>query len=147
MKKSKSSQIRTLLRKGESPTQIAQRLGISRQLVYVVKSKDKLKNKNAIKFYHADKAKKNIEWAVTKQEGKSIKFDHEDAAKPDMVNHPPHYTQGRYEVIDVLEEFASDDPLIWQVLKYTLRYKHKGAAKEDLMKARWYLDRKIGGME
>jgi hypothetical protein len=119
----KSSQIRALLREGESPTEIAQRLGVKRQLVYVVKSKDKLKNKSAIKFYRAE------------------------AAKPDMINHPPHYTKGRYEVIDVLEEFAADDPLIWQVLKYTLRYKHKGAAKEDLMKARWYLDRKIGGME
>lgn len=69
------------------------------------------------------------------------------SSKPDMVNHPPHYKMGRFEVIDILEDWAADDPLIWQVLKYCSRYKHKGNPLEDLKKARWYLDRKISKME
>lgn len=61
----------------------------------------------------------------------------------DMVNHPAHYTQNKWEVIDVLEEFFADDPLMWQVGKYILRYKHKSAPLQDLEKAAWYLNRKI----
>jgi len=33
----------------------------------------------------------------------------------DPVNHPAHYTFGKFEVIDVLEDFFSTDPLLWQV--------------------------------
>jgi hypothetical protein len=65
----------------------------------------------------------------------------------DPVNHPSHYTFGKYEVIDVLEDWCSDDPLIWQVLKYCSRYKHKGKPLEDLKKARFYLERKIKQLE
>ena len=35
----------------------------------------------------------------------------------DMVNHPPHYTQGRFEAIDVIEDAVS------RVLKSGLRTK------------------------
>lgn len=69
------------------------------------------------------------------------------SSKPDMVNHPPHYQMGRFEVIDILEDLCPDDPLIWQVMKYCARYKHKGNPLQDLKKARWYLDRKISKME
>jgi len=39
----------------------------------------------------------------------------------DNVNHPNHYTFGRYEVIDVLEDWFPTDPLLWQVGKYIAR--------------------------
>jgi hypothetical protein len=61
----------------------------------------------------------------------------------DAVNHPKHYTFGRYEVIDILEDWFSDDPLLWQVGKYIARAKHKERELEDLQKARFYLDRRI----
>ena len=64
----------------------------------------------------------------------------------DMVNHPPHYTTGRIEVIDfILDKFA-DEYLLGNVCKYISRWKHKNGL-EDLKKARWYLDRKIAEME
>jgi hypothetical protein len=59
------------------------------------------------------------------------------------VNHPSHYTFGKYEVIDVLEDWFETDPLLWQVGKYIARAGHKGNLVEDLKKARWYLDRRI----
>lgn len=64
----------------------------------------------------------------------------------DIVNHPSHYTQGKYETIDVIED--------WQLeyheanaIKYISRAKYKGKRVEDLKKARWYIDRKIKLLE
>jgi len=71
----------------------------------------------------------------------------------DPVNHPAHYTQGKYEAIDVIEDAVARAPdpvrgaLQWQVLKYTLRMWDKYAPLEDAKKARWYLDRLIHKLE
>lgn len=65
----------------------------------------------------------------------------------DPVNHPQHYTFGKYEVIDVLEDWFATDPLLWQVGKYLARAGRKGDVLEDLKKARWYLDRRISKLE
>jgi hypothetical protein len=65
----------------------------------------------------------------------------------DPVNHPSHYTKGKYEVIDVLQDWFNDDPLIWQVGKYIARYKYKGVPVQDLKKAKFYLERKIKQLE
>jgi len=49
------------------------------------------------------------------------------AGSNDPVNRPAHYTAGPVEVIDILEQAASDAPgpvlagLQWQALKYLLR--------------------------
>ena len=61
----------------------------------------------------------------------------------DVINHPPHYTFGKFEVIDVLEDWFPTDPLLWQVGKYISRAGRKGSRAEDLKKARFYLDRAI----
>jgi hypothetical protein len=62
----------------------------------------------------------------------------------DPVNHPSHYqsASGRIEVIDIIEEFNLGFHL-GNVVKYVLRSPLKGAALQDLDKARWYLDREI----
>lgn len=64
-----------------------------------------------------------------------------------MVNHPPHYTFGKYEVIDVLEDWFPTDPLLWQVGKYISRAGRKGSKAECLKKARFYLERAISKAE
>ena len=56
---------------------------------------------------------------------------------------PVHYTFGKYEVIDILEDWFPTDPLLWQVGKYIARAGRKGSAVEDLEKAKFYLERKI----
>jgi hypothetical protein len=63
--------------------------------------------------------------------------------KNDNVNHPAHYTFGKFEVIDVLMDWFDSDPLLWQVGKYIARAGRKGAALEDLQKAAWYLNKRI----
>ena len=61
----------------------------------------------------------------------------------DPVNHPPHYKAGNgLEAIDVIEGFGLGFHL-GNVVKYILRSDRKGAALQDLCKARWYLDRHI----
>lgn len=65
----------------------------------------------------------------------------------DSVNHPQHYTFGKFEVIDVLMDWFSTKPLLWQVGKYIARAFHKGNTLEDLKKARWYLDKQIEILE
>ena len=70
----------------------------------------------------------------------------------DNVNHPAHYTQGKTEAIDVIEDAIAEAPgakagfLQAQVLKYMLRLWHKVDAKEDAEKARWYLNRLIDSL-
>ena len=61
----------------------------------------------------------------------------------DVVQHPAHYTFGRFEVLDVLEDWFPDEPLLWQVVKYLARAKHKENFLQDLEKAKFYLDRRI----
>lgn len=62
--------------------------------------------------------------------------------KHDPVNHPSHYTKGGIETIDFIEAKALSYNL-GNVVKYITRADHKGNKVEDLMKARWYLDREI----
>ncbi len=63
----------------------------------------------------------------------------------DMVNHPPHYTQGGIECLDAIEAMTGDGYegyLRGQVLKYLWRYPFKNGL-EDLQKAEFYLKRLI----
>lgn len=64
----------------------------------------------------------------------------------DAINHPSHYTQGRIEPIDVIEDWGLGF-CDGNALKYIARFRHKGRAIEDLKKARWYLDRLISQVE
>ena len=69
--------------------------------------------------------------------------------KADEVNSPAHYTRGKTEAIDVIEDAIQDAPspteglLQAQVLKYVLRLWLKGNPLQDAKKARWYLNRLI----
>lgn len=69
--------------------------------------------------------------------------------KTDRVNSPSHYTGGRIEAIDIIEDTIASAPdavrgaLQAQVLKYILRLWLKDNPFEDAQKARWYLDRLI----
>jgi hypothetical protein len=58
----------------------------------------------------------------------------------DIINHPPHYTQGKIEPIEVIEDWNLPYHL-GNVVKYIARYKYKGDPIENLKKAQWYLDR------
>lgn len=62
----------------------------------------------------------------------------------DPVNHPAHYTDGKIEVIDFIEDKGLGFCL-GNAVKYISRAGKKDSAKtiEDLKKAAWYLNREI----
>ena len=62
----------------------------------------------------------------------------------DAVNHPSHYTDGKIEVIDFIEDKKLGYHL-GNAVKYISRAGKKDPAKEveDLQKAAWYINRKI----
>jgi hypothetical protein len=62
----------------------------------------------------------------------------------DAVNHPAHYTSGRIEVIDFIEDQRLPYHL-GNVVKYVARAGKKDPSRtvEDLEKAAWYLNRYI----
>lgn len=72
----------------------------------------------------------------------------------DTINHPQHYTLGKIEVIDFIEDKGLNFNL-GNVVKYVARAGHKKSsgksvdakALEDLKKAQWYLNREISSRE
>ncbi len=59
-----------------------------------------------------------------------------------MVDHPQHYNKGKFEVIDVIEDWNLGFNL-GNTVKYIARGEHKGNCLQDLKKAAWYLEREI----
>ena len=57
----------------------------------------------------------------------------------EQVNHPTHYNQGKFEVIDVINDWELNFNL-GNVIKYIARAKYKNNFKEDLEKAQFYLN-------
>lgn len=71
----------------------------------------------------------------------------ENDAASDNVQHPSHYTHGKYETIDVIEDVTSgyDDGFmahcVGTAVKYLYRAPHKHATPlDDLRKARQYVE-------
>ena len=64
----------------------------------------------------------------------------------DNINHPAHYTTGKIEVIEYIQDKLTPEQFegycIGNVLKYISRYRYKGGL-EDLKKGQWYLNRLI----
>lgn len=65
----------------------------------------------------------------------------------DIVNKPSHYTYGKIEIIEIVEQVTATYPVkiafsIGNALKYISRAPFKNGV-EDLKKAVWYLDRAI----
>ena len=63
----------------------------------------------------------------------------------DIINHPQHYNMQGLEAIDIIQASMTDEEfrgyLKGNILKYIIRYKHKGKAGEDLDKGKWYLEK------
>ena len=77
----------------------------------------------------------------------SLPDENEETKKTldDKVNHPSHYTYGKIEVINFIEQVTKDYKpelafAIGNAIKYISRANRKNG-KEDLDKARWYLNR------
>ena len=69
----------------------------------------------------------------------------------DQINHPQHYNMTAFEAIDIIKASMTSEEfrgyLKGNILKYLIRYNHKGNPETDLGKANWYLDKLTGEVE
>ena len=95
----------------------------------------------------ADKTNPPYGHVVIREEDLAFEMDiqkEENNEESDPVNHPSHYTDGKYEVIDFIESTDyMKDFRIGNAVKYICRAgkKNPDKEKEDIQKAIWYLDR------
>ncbi|WP_051836245.1 DUF3310 domain-containing protein [Streptomyces sp. NRRL F-2580] len=67
----------------------------------------------------------------------------------DPVSSPSHYTQGAYEVIDIIQASMTHEAFLGYLLgnqiKYLMRcqYKHQDGGIQDLKKLTWYANKYI----
>lgn len=77
-----------------------------------------------------------------KERHMEIDRENKDKPKPDMVNHPPHYTQGGIETIEYIRAKLSPEEYVGylrgNIMKYTSRIGLKGESSEDSGKIEWY---------
>ena len=95
----------------------------------------------------------NAAWNTLMQQSDTLNdfFQQDEAPHTDAVDNPSHYNAGEIECIDYLK-----DNLSWEgytgylegnCKKYLHRWRHKKKPLEDLLKARWYLERLISELE
>lgn len=60
----------------------------------------------------------------------------------DNVNSPTHYNVGKIEVIEAIEDWKLNFNL-GNAIKYIARCEHKENKKQDLEKAKWYIEREL----
>jgi hypothetical protein len=118
-----------------SEVEIANRLGIS--TAEYAKQKAKILKEPKMKRIAVFSSNKSVldtinpEAAITMEEPQA-----------DPVNHPAHYKVGGIETIDFIEAKGLTYHL-GNAVKYISRADHKGNRKQDLEKAKWYLERAI----
>jgi len=86
--------------------------------------------------------KKEVDVTLANMIAKTLGEPEVKVVEEDVINHPSHYTRGKIEVIDFIEDQQLPYHL-GNVIKYIARAGYKGDKLEDLKKARWYLDRYI----
>lgn len=116
---------------------------------YLILSDEGIKN-----YYIKDRFKKmdNDKFTITPSKGEYVKMDNDkftttqnsDEEKPDMVNHPKHYTSGTLgiEVISTMEMCNTREEFMGYLrcnaLKYISRFENKNGL-EDVKKCVWYV--------
>lgn len=81
---------------------------------------------------------------------KQLSKDEPQKIEPEAVHSPAHYQLANgTEAIDVIDEAVEDPASFYRgnAIKYLLRAGRKGDTKQDLEKARWYIDREINHRE
>lgn len=86
--------------------------------------------------------KKEVDVILANMVAPTLQEPEVKVVEEDVINHPSHYTRGKIEVIDFIEDQQLPYHL-GNVIKYIARAGYKGDKLEDLKKARWYLDRYI----
>lgn len=133
--------VRELMGKGLSAKEISEKTDLSLNTVYTYMSQIR-KEKNGKAEVKAETEQVEIKKTESKN---SIGQAEPQEKKVDMINHPPHYTKGKYETIDVIMDVTQhlggrEGYLVGNIIKYLSRYYFKNGI-EDIEKAQWYLNK------
>lgn len=135
-KQTKEQKILALLAKGKSVKDIIKVVGGKPPYIYYVRWKHENKNNKAV--FKSPRSRLIQEVFQAKKALDVIE------KKPDLVNKPPHYTDGGVDTLTFIE--AKDlNYRLGNVIKYVSRCGKKlnSDPLQDLMKARFYLQREI----
>ena len=121
---------------------VAKKFKTTYQIAYMTK-KNMAENavKDADRIYEISKGCREQRWKTLELLGSDTPITMAEPAS-DPVNHPAHYKVGGIETIDFIEAKGLTYHL-GNAVKYISRADHKGNRKQDLEKAKWYLERAI----
>ena len=131
--------------KGLTQTELADKLGKTLRTVQKYESGEILPSINNV--YEIAKALEVFSNDIIGGVAKGFNFfDVDIEEEKEMINHPSHYNQGKYEAIDVIEDWKLNFNL-GNTVKYISRAGHKDNIIQDLKKSLWYLNREIERLE
>ena len=114
---------------------------------YVKRNSEKIKNL----VFHKDDGTEILYSRVDNEDGNGAEEDSSES-KPlpeqSSVNHPSHYNMGKYEVIDVINDWNLNFQK-GNAVKYIARAGHKDPSKEieDLEKALFYINYEVNHLK
>ena len=89
--------------------------------------------------------KDSIDDATEEEWADVLKLLDEEVSSDEEVNNPTHYNTGAVECIDAIQAALSAEEFQGycrgNTMKYLWRCMYKGKSRQDLEKAKWYLDR------
>ena len=131
--------------KGLTQTELADKLGKTLRTVQKYESGEILPSINNV--YEIAKALEVFSNDIIGGVAKGFNFfDVDIEEKKEMIDHPSHYNQGKFEAIDVIEDWKLNFNL-GNTVKYISRAGHKDNIIQDLKKSLWYLNREIDRLE
>lgn len=131
--------------KGLTQTELADKLGKTLRTVQKYENGEILPSINNV--YEIAKALEVFSNDIIGGAAKGFNFfDVDIEEKKEMIDHPSHYNQGKFEAIDVIEDWKLNFNL-GNTVKYISRAGHKDNIIQDLKKSLWYLNREIERLE
>lgn len=118
---------------------VAKRFKTTYQIAYMTKKG--MEKRVSDLAYEISKGRREQRWKTLELLGSDTPITMEEP-KADPVNHPAHYKVGGIETIDFIEAKGLTYHL-GNAVKYISRADHKGNRKQDLEKAKWYIERAI----
>jgi len=128
-----------------TPSEVAKMFKTTYQVAYMCKrGMEQNAVKNAEFMYELTKGRKEQRMKILAMTSSNTPLPSITMEEPkaDPVNHPAHYKVGGVETIDFIEAKGLTYHL-GNAVKYISRADHKGNRKQDLEKAKWYLERAI----
>ena len=128
-----------------TPSEVAKKFKTTYQIAYMCK---KVMEENAVKdaerMYEISKGRKEQRMKILAMTSSNTPLPSITMVEPqpDPVNHPAHYKVGGIETIDFIEAKKLNYNM-GNAVKYISRADHKGNKKQDLEKAKWYIDREL----